>query len=72
VISFGYHTKFISREVRDSLAVKTYIERFAEYGQIVYEAHWQIQGNLAKSGAGPLPVPELRVTGKAQPPALFF
>ena len=56
VISFGDHTKFISREVRNSLAVKTFIERFAEYGQVGYEAHWQIQGNLAKSGAGPLPV----------------
>ena len=56
VISFGDHTKFISREVRSSLAVKTYIERFAEYGQVAYEGHWQIQGDLAKSGAGPLPV----------------
>ena len=56
VISFGDHTKFISREVRNSLAVKTYVERYAEYGQVGYEAHWQIQGNLAKSSAGPLPV----------------
>jgi predicted phage gp36 major capsid-like protein len=56
VISFGDHTKFVSREVRNSLSVKTYIERFAEYGQVAYEAHWQIQANLAKSSAGPLPV----------------
>ena len=50
VISFGDHTKFVSREVRNSLAVKTFVERFAEYGQVGYEAHWQIQGNLAKVG----------------------
>ncbi len=56
VISFGNHRQSISREVRNSLAVKTYIERFAEYGQIGYEGHWQIQGALAKSSAGPSPV----------------
>jgi hypothetical protein len=37
VISFGDHTKFISREVRSSLSVNTYTERFAEYGQNSYE-----------------------------------
>jgi HK97 family phage major capsid protein len=56
VASFGDHTKFVSREVRNSLAVRAYTERYAEFGQVGYEAHWQIQGDLAKSSAGPLPV----------------
>jgi HK97 family phage major capsid protein len=56
VISFGDHTRFIRREVRNSLAIKTLVERFAEYGQVGYEAHWQVQGDLAKPTVGPLPV----------------
>lgn len=55
-VSFGDHTRFIRREVRRSLVMKTYVERYAEFGQVAYEAHWQVQGDLAKAANSPLPV----------------
>lgn len=55
-ISFGDHARFIAREVRNSLSVKTFVERYAEYGQVGYEAHWQIQGDLARAANSPMPV----------------
>ena len=50
-VSFGDHSRFVRRQVRNSLAVKVYIERYAEYGQQGYESFWRVDGNLLKSGS---------------------
>jgi len=49
-VSFGDHSRFVRRQVRNSLAVKVYIERYAEFGQQAYESFWRVDGNLLKSG----------------------
>ncbi|HZQ96550.1 MAG TPA: phage major capsid protein, partial [Candidatus Sulfotelmatobacter sp.] len=50
-ISFGDHSKFIRREVKGSLAVKTYVERYAELGQVGYEVFYRCDGGLLKSAS---------------------
>ncbi|HTR22721.1 MAG TPA: phage major capsid protein [Terriglobales bacterium] len=50
-IAFGDHSRFIRREVRGSLQLKTYIERYAELGQIGWEGFLRIDGALSLSGA---------------------
>jgi HK97 family phage major capsid protein len=48
-IAFGDLSKFLIRKVRDSLTVQSLFERYAEYGQIAFECHWRIDGQLLKS-----------------------
>lgn len=49
VMSFGDHSRFVQRRVRDSLTLKIYNERFAEYSQVGYEAFWRLDGGLLRS-----------------------
>jgi HK97 family phage major capsid protein len=58
-ISFGDHSKFIRRQVRNSFVVKTYVERQAELGRICFEGFARIDGDLAK-GAATSPVKYLQ------------
>lgn len=37
-VAFGDLSRFIRREVANSLSTKVYFERYAEFGQIGYEA----------------------------------
>ena len=55
-ILFGDLSRFIRREVVGSLEVKTLIERYAEFGQVAYEAFWRVDGALAKPANSPVPV----------------
>ncbi|MGH9516363.1 MAG: phage major capsid protein [Terriglobales bacterium] len=48
-ISFGDHSRFVRRQVRNSLVVKTYVERYAEFGQIAYEGYVRSDGALLKT-----------------------
>jgi HK97 family phage major capsid protein len=50
-ISFGDHSKFVRRQVKNSLIVRTYPERQAELGRICYEGFARIDGDLAKGAA---------------------
>jgi HK97 family phage major capsid protein len=59
-ISFGDHSKFIRRQVRNSFVVKTYVERQAEFGRICFEGFARIDGDLAK-GAATSPVKYLQM-----------
>lgn len=55
-IAFGDATRFIRRQVRNSLAIKVFSERYAELGQVAYEAYLRVDGKLAKAATSPLPV----------------
>jgi HK97 family phage major capsid protein len=55
-IAFGDMSRFIRRQVRNSLSVKVYIERYAEVAQIAYESFLRTDGKLAKATNSPLPV----------------
>jgi HK97 family phage major capsid protein len=59
-ISFGDHTRFIRRQVRDSLQVKTYVELYAAAAAIGYEAFLRVDGDLLKSGSN-VPVKYLQL-----------
>jgi HK97 family phage major capsid protein len=50
-ILFGDLSMFIRRSVKDSLVVKSYVERFAEFGQCALEGFWRMDGDLAKSSS---------------------
>jgi HK97 family phage major capsid protein len=50
-VSFGDHSRFVRRQVRNSLAVKVYVERYAEFGQQGYESFVRMDGGLLKSGS---------------------
>jgi HK97 family phage major capsid protein len=50
-ISFGDHSKFVRRQVKNSLVVRTYVERQAELGRVCYEGFARIDGDLAKGSA---------------------
>lgn len=43
-IAFGDLSRFIRRQVRNSITVRTYNELFATSGQIAYEAAWRVDG----------------------------
>ncbi len=45
-VSFGNHNRFYRRQVRNSLQVRTYVERYAEYGQVAWEVFWRVDGHL--------------------------
>jgi HK97 family phage major capsid protein len=48
-IDFGDHSRFIRRQVRDSLRVAVFPERRAEFSQIRYQVFLRVDGDLAKS-----------------------
>jgi len=54
-VAFGDLSMVIQRTVRDSMIVKTYVERFAEYGQVAFEGFLRADFRIAKS-ASVLPV----------------
>ena len=56
VITFGDHTKMFFRQVVNSLAVKSFAERYAEYNQTAFESYWRVDFKLAKATNAPLPV----------------
>ncbi|MBZ5527072.1 MAG: phage major capsid protein [Acidobacteriia bacterium] len=60
-ILFGDLSRFLRREVRNSLVTRTYVERFAEYGQVGYEGFWRVDGALAKASSAPVPVKYLQM-----------
>jgi HK97 family phage major capsid protein len=55
-IAFGDLSRFIRRQVRNSLTVKTYVERYATSGQVGYEGFLRVDGKLAKAANAPVPV----------------
>jgi len=50
-VTFGEHSRFLRREVIGSLQLKTYVERYAELGQVAWEAFLRTDGALALSGS---------------------
>jgi HK97 family phage major capsid protein len=50
-VTFGDHSKFVRRQVIDSLSVKVLVELYALYCQTTYEVHWRIDGGLLVSGS---------------------
>ena len=56
IIAFGDLSRFIRRQVRNSLEIKIYRERFAELGQLAYESFLRVQGRLAKATNAPMPI----------------
>ena len=55
-IAFGDLSRFIRRQVRNSLTVKTYNEKYATSGQIGWEAFLRVDGKLAKAASAPVPI----------------
>lgn len=55
-IAFGDLSRFIRRQVRNSMEVKIYRERYAEKAQVAYEMFLRTQGQLAKATHMPVPV----------------
>lgn len=49
-VCFGDLSRFIRRQVAGSFQVRTYVERYAELGQIAWEGFLRCNGGLAKSG----------------------
>jgi HK97 family phage major capsid protein len=57
-VTFGSHSHFLQRRVRNSLSIKVLVELFALYAQVGYEAHWRVDGGLLVSGSN-IPVAAL-------------
>ena len=56
-VAFGDLSMFVRRQVRDSLKIKTYFERYAPAGQLGWEAFLRIDGKLVKgTTAAPMPI----------------
>lgn len=55
-IAFGNFKRFYVRTVTGSLVLKSFPERYAEYGQSAFEMYWRAQGALAKSTNTPAAV----------------
>jgi HK97 family phage major capsid protein len=55
-VAFGDLSRFIRRQVRDSLTMKTYTEKYATSGGIGWEAFLRCDGKLAKATNSPLPI----------------
>jgi HK97 family phage major capsid protein len=45
-VAFGDLSRFVRREVENSLSLKVFRERYAEYGQVGYQAFWRLDGKL--------------------------
>jgi HK97 family phage major capsid protein len=55
-IAFGDATRFVRRQVRGSLAVRVFVERYAELGQVAFESYLRVDGKTAKAANSPLPI----------------
>lgn len=60
-VAFGDLSMFARRQVRDSLKVKTYFERYVTAGQLGWEAFLRIDGKLVKGTAAPNPIRVLQL-----------
>jgi HK97 family phage major capsid protein len=58
-VSFGDHSKFVRRQVKDSLQVRTLVELYAASGKIGYLAYLRADGGLLLSGSN-IPVAYLQ------------
>ncbi len=56
IAGFGNLRRFVRRQVRGSLTVKQYNERYAPSGQIAWEGFLRVDGKLAKATNSPPPV----------------
>lgn len=59
-VSFGDHSAFVKRIVRNSLEVIALTQLFAKLGQIAYFARWRADGNLMLNAGGASPVQVLQ------------
>lgn len=55
-IAFGDLSRFVRRQVRNSLSVKMYSEKYATSGQVGWEGFLRVDGKLAKAASSPLPI----------------
>lgn len=62
-VAFGDLSRFIRREVANSLSMQVYSERYITAGQYGYESFWRVDGALAKPSNGPIPVRYLAQAG---------
>jgi HK97 family phage major capsid protein len=51
-IAFGDLSRVYVRHVNNSLELKRYDERFADYGQVGFEGFWRIDGTYVPAGTG--------------------
>lgn len=58
-VSFGDHSKFVRRQVKDSLQIRTLVELYAASGKIGYLAYLRADGGLLLSGSN-IPVAYLQ------------
>jgi biopolymer transport protein TolQ len=47
--AFGDMSRFVRREVQGSVAIRIYVERYAEFGQVAYEGYLRSDGHLLKT-----------------------
>lgn len=59
-VSFGDHSAFVKRIVRNSLEVIALTQLFAKLGQIAYFARWRVDGSLMLNAGGASPVQVLQ------------
>ena len=50
-VTFGDHSRFLFRKVRNSLSVRTLVELRALNGQVTYDVHMRCDGGLIVSGS---------------------
>jgi HK97 family phage major capsid protein len=55
-ILFGDFSRFVRRQVRDSLVTRVLYEKFALIGQVGYLGFLRCDGGLLKASSGPIPV----------------
>jgi HK97 family phage major capsid protein len=56
VIAFGDLSRFIRRQVKNSLTARVYLERYAPNGEIGYEGFLRVDSKLFKTASAPVPV----------------
>ena len=52
VIGFGDLSRVLVRHVNNTFSIRRFDEKFIDYGQILYQAYWRLDGQFAKAGAG--------------------
>lgn len=57
-VTFGDHSRFIFRQVANSLSIRVLNELFALYGQAGYQGNWRVDGGLLVSGSN-IPVAKM-------------
>ena len=62
-VAFGDLSRFVRREVANSLSTKVFLERFALNAQVGYEGYWRVDGALAVAANSPIPVRYLTMAG---------